>query len=252
MLYRLIRFAAFSLFLLMSSVCSLSAAEITVSAAASLSNAFTMIARDFSEATGIKVNLNFASSNNLLRQMQSGAPVDVFASADQKTMDMAAESKLIRPETRTNFAKTDLVLITPVKGTPASSPADLRNDSFGAIAIGTPKSVPAGRYAQEALTHEKLWQELSAKFIFGNNVRQVLSYVQQGEADAGIVYRTDALTARDKVRIDAVLKGHTPVTYPIALTADSAAPEEARRFLEYVLSPAGQKVLTSFGFDTTK
>ena len=226
----------------------LQAAELTVSAAASLTNAFMDIARDFSEATGAKVYLNFASSNNLLRQMQGGAPVDIFASADQETMDKAEKGGLILGETRRNFAKTDLVVITPAKSQAAQSPASLTEGRFKSIAIGNPQSVPAGRYAQEALTYEGLWERLSTKFVFGNNVRQVLRYVQQGEADAGIVYRTDALTLPDKVRIDAELKGHTPVTYPIAVAAHSSESELARKFLEYVLSSEGQAVLSRYGF----
>ena len=161
------------------------AAELTVSAAASLSESFTQISQEFTKETGVKVNLNFASSNNLLRQMEQGAPVDVFASADQETMDSAQKKSLIDPATRKNFALNDLVLITPASGSLAG-PEALAGADVKHIAIGTPESVPAGRYAREALTSAGMWENLRSKFVFGNNVRQVLSYIQRGEADAGL------------------------------------------------------------------
>jgi len=223
------------------------AEALTVSAASSLTEAFTVLAKEFTSASGIEIQLNFASSNNLLRQMQSGAPVDVFASADQATMDRAADAKLIRPESRRNMAKNTLVLISPAQSRPLVL-ADLAEAGVTRIAVGTPASVPAGRYAKEALSHAGLWDTLEPKFVYGSNVRQVLAYVQRGEADAGIVYGTDALAMADRVRVEAVLEGHSPVSYPIAVTASAANPDEAGRFLTYVLSKQGQAVLARFGF----
>jgi molybdate transport system substrate-binding protein len=108
--------------------------------------------------------------------------------------------------------------------------------------------VPAGRYSRDALASEGLWDELNKKFIFGNNVRQVLSYVQRGEADAGFVYRTDALTIKKDIQIVHAMKGHNPVLYPIAVTSNSSNADDAKKFVDYVLSENGQKVLAEYGF----
>ncbi len=223
-------------------------AEITVSAAASLSNAFTDIAKSFEKATGIKVALNFASSNNLLRQMESGAPVDVFASADQETMDKAESKKISDPQTRKNFALNDLVLIVPAGHAAVKDAKGLASEKISRIAIGKPESVPAGRYAKASLEHSGVWESLQAKFIFGDNVRQVLNYVQRGEVDAGFVYRTDALTAPKDVAITAVMEGHKPVSYPIAVCLTGKDAESGKKFIEYVLSSESQDVLSRYGF----
>lgn len=226
-------------------------AELTVSAAASLSESFTQISQEFTRETGTKVNLNFASSNNLLRQMEQGAPVDVFASADQETMDSAAKKNLVDPATRKDFALNDLVLITPAKSTLAG-PEALSGAEVKHIAIGQPESVPAGRYAREALTSAGTWEALQSKFVFGNNVRQVLSYIQRGEADAGFVYRTDALAGGKDVRIVTAMTGHKPVCYPIAVTKDSADRQMAQKFVDFVLSPRGLEILAHYGFSPVK
>ena len=226
-------------------------AELTVSAAASLSESFTQISQEFTRETGTKVNLNFASSNNLLRQMEQGAPVDVFASADQETMDSAAKKNLVDPATRKDFALNDLVLITPAKSTLAG-PEALSGAEVKHIAIGQPESVPAGRYAREALTSAGTWEALQSKFVFGNNVRQVLSYIQRGEADAGFVYRTDALAGGKDVRIVTAMTGHKPVCYPIAVTKDSADRQMAQKFVDFVLSARGLEILADHGFSPVK
>lgn len=239
--------------LLMSALLGLSSAhahasEITVSAAASLSQAFTDIAAAFTRKSGVQVHLNFASSNNLLRQMENGAPVDVFASADLETMDAAEEKGLISPDTRRNFALNDLVLITPVAFNGIGTVEDLKKESVRHIAVGTPESVPAGRYTRDALNAAGMWNVLSPRFIFGNNVRQVLSYVQRGETEAGFVYRTDALVAGKDVTIIQVMTGHKPVLYPIAVTKSSQNGSAAGDFVDYVLSKEGRQVLERYGF----
>ncbi len=223
------------------------AAELTVSAAASLSESFTQISREFTKETGVKVNLNFASSNNLLRQMEQGAPVDVFASADQETMDTAQSKGIVDSATRRDFALNDLVLITPASGT-LTGPEALSGSEVKHIAVGTPESVPAGRYAREALTAAGTWDALQSKFVFGNNVRQVLSYVQRGEADAGFVYRTDALAGGKDVRIVTAMTGHKPVCYPIAVTKEASDRNMAQKFVDFVLSPRGLEILAHYGF----
>lgn len=226
------------------------AAEITVSAASSLTNAFNELKTLFEQKTpDAKVMTNYASSNALLKQMQEGAPVDVFATADQATMDKADKSNCIDPSSRKNFALNDLVLVVP-KDSKANvaSAADLASAGVQHIAIGTPASVPAGRYAEEALKSAKLWEILTPKFVMGENVRQVLDYVSRGEADAGFVYATDALIAKDKVNVAAVMTGHTPVSYPISLTVKGKELPLARKFIEFVTSDEGMAVLAKYGF----
>ena len=219
------------------------AEELTVSAAASLTNAFKDL---FSkEHPNLKVFVNFAASNPLLKQMQEGAPVDVFASADEETMDKADASKVIDPKTRKVFARNSLVLIVPASQKKVSL-KDL--PKMKRIAIGNPQSVPAGRYAKQALTHAKLWDELQAKFILGNSVRQVLDYVVRGEVDCGVVYATDAYQQKTKVEICETLSGHKPILYPIALATTGKNAKAGQDFLNFVLSDPGSAVLKKYGF----
>ncbi|SDF73050.1 molybdate ABC transporter substrate-binding protein [Desulfovibrio legallii] len=223
------------------------AAEMTVSGAASLTNAFTELKTLFEKShAGLTVHVNFAASNPLLKQIQEGAPVDVFASADQATMDKAVASKVVDPATRKNFAQNDLVLIVPAG---AKKPAKLEAiKAYKRVAVGNPASVPAGRYAKAALTTAKLWDALQSQLILGNSVRQVLDYVARGEVDAGLVYATDAKQLASKVDVAMVVGGHEPVSYPIAVATTGKNPKMGQEFLNFVLSPEGQKVLAKYGF----
>lgn len=225
----------------------LMAEEMTVSAAASLKNAIGEMKDAFEAANkGITVQTNFAASNPLLKQIVEGAPVDVFASADEATMDKAAAAKVVDSKTRKTFAKNNLVLIVP-KGT--KKPASLSElSNMNKIAIGNPDSVPAGRYAREALNSAKLWEGLQAKYILGTNVRQVLDYVARGEVDAGFVYGTDAKQQEDKVDVALVCSGHTPVTYPIAVATTGKNAKAGQKFVDFVLSEQGQSILSKYGF----
>lgn len=228
------------------------AADITVSAAASLTNAFTEMKDAFEKKhADIKVTTNFAASNPLLRQIEEGAPVDVFASADQATMNKAQEKSLIEEDTRVNFALNDLVLITPADSKLGlAGSKDLADGKVLKIAVGNPESVPAGRYAKASLTSSGLWDTLAPKYIMGESVRQTLDYVARGEVDAGIVYGTDARQAGDKVKVAAVLSGHEPVLYPIAVIRGSKAPKDARAFIDFVLGDEGKAILAKYGFNT--
>ena len=232
---------------------TIQASEITVSAASSLTGAITELKQAFIEQNPtMKIYTNFAASNTLLRQIEKGAPVDIFASADQITMDKAESSNLILNETRENFALNTLVLIVPndtrdAKNIP-SSPQDLLNKNYKKIAIGNIASVPAGRYAKESLESEKLWNDLKNRFIYAENVRQVLDYVTRGEVDAGFVYATDAATQKNKVKIAVTMQGHQPVSYPIALLKDSKNKQDAQKFLDFIFSDQGTSILTKHGF----
>ncbi|GAA5234817.1 molybdate ABC transporter substrate-binding protein [Verticiella sediminum] len=226
------------------------AATLTVSAAASLTNAFKELAPSFSaEHPGTDVQLNFAASGTLLQQIDQGAPADVFASADQATMDRAAEKSLIDPATRRDFVSNALVLIEPSDGGPGvDSLNGLTGDAVKRIAVGKPASVPAGRYTQEVLEKAGLWQTLEPKYVQADSVRQVLDYVARGEVDAGFVYRTDAAIMSDKVKVTLTPEGQTPVTYPVAVVAASREPDLAKAFVEFLGTPAARTVLEKYGF----
>ncbi|GFK94204.1 Molybdate-binding periplasmic protein [Fundidesulfovibrio magnetotacticus] len=226
------------------------AGEITVSAAASLTNAFQELKPLFEKASpGATVAFNFAASGPLLKQIEAGAPVDVFASADQKTMDQAAAKNLLAQGTRKDFAANTLVMIAPATPKPEfKTPKDLTAKAVERIAIGSPESVPAGNYTRQSLTADKLFEALQPKFVLGESVRQVLDYVSRGEVQAGFVYKTDALIAGDKVAIVAEMKNHDPVTYPVAVIAASAKKDEAGKFIAFLLSPEAQAVLAKYGF----
>ena len=226
------------------------AADLTVSAAASLTNAFKDIAQSYeAQNPGTKVLLNFAASGALLQQMAKGAPVDVFASADQETMDRAEKEGLVKTADRKNFVRNTLVLIVPTdaKTMPANL-GELTQAGITRVAIANPASVPVGRYSQTALDAANLWTALQAKAINTQNVRQSLDYVARGEVDAGFVYATDAAIMKDKVKVAFEVPLQTTILYPIAKTAASSNAAEATSFINYLATPAAQDILGKYGF----
>jgi molybdate transport system substrate-binding protein len=226
------------------------AQQLTVSAAASLTDAFKEIGRKF-EATksGVTVRYNFAASGVLIQQIAQGAPVDVFASADPETMNRGAEQKLIDTDTRRDFAANSVVLVAPMQGGPdLKALADLTRPEVKRIAIGKAETVPVGRYTKQSLEAANLWATLQPKLVQADSVRQVLDYVARGEVEAGFVYRTDAAIMADKVKVVLAAGGHTPVTYPVAVVSESRQKALAKEFADYLRSPAAQEVLARFGF----
>ena len=226
------------------------AQQLTVSAAASLTDAFKEIGTRFEAAKpGVTVRFNFAASGALIQQIEQGAPVDVFASADQDTMSRGIDKKLIDPDTRRDFAANSVVLIVPAQDAPpVSTLADLSAAAVKRIAIGKTGSVPVGRYTKEALESAKLWTALEPKFVQGDSVRQVLDYVARGEAEAGFVYRTDATLMADKVKVVQTVEGHTPVRYPVAVVSDSRNKAAAREFTAFLFTPEALTTLARYGF----
>jgi molybdate transport system substrate-binding protein len=224
--------------------------DLVVSAASSLTNAFQNVARAYeTQHPGTHVVLNFASSDTLLRQIANGAPADVFASADQVAMDKALAQGAIVPASRVNFAANQLVLIVPADGgAKVAALDDLANPTFKRIAWGDPASVPVGRYTQGVLDKAGLSQRLAGKAVLAANVRQCLDYVVRGEVDAGFVYATDAAIARGKVTVALRVPSTTPITYPIAVVAQSRHADEARAFIAFVRSARGQALLADAGF----
>ena len=226
------------------------AADLMVAAAASLTNAFTDIGKAYEKATpGTRVLFNFASSGQLLQQISRGAPVDVFATADLETMDRAEKQRLIVHSSRVNFAANRLALIVPGDSKlEISKLQDLTSPQVQRIALGTPDSVPAGRYAKAALEKAGLWQDLTPKFIFTQNVRQSLDYVFRGEVDAGFVYATDAAVSPVKVRTAVDVPLENPIVYPIAAVKGFGNLDRALEFIAFVRSEAGQALLMKYGF----
>lgn len=235
------------------SVFAAEAAEITVSAAASLTDAFTDIAGAYEKQyPDAKVHLNFAGSGALLQQIVNGAPVDVFASADTLTMDKA--QAFADSESRANFAENRLVVIVPKDSVWAGKElAALIDDAaVKRIAIANVESVPVGRYSKAALDAAGLWDKLGDKNLPTQNVRQSLDYVARGEADAGFVYATDAAIMPEKVKVAFEVAIAQPLVYPIAVMKNSQAADEAKRFVGFVRGEAGQKVLQGYGFIAPK
>jgi molybdate transport system substrate-binding protein len=224
--------------------------ELLVSAAASLTNAFTDVGKQFETANpGVKVIFNFAASGALMQQIDKGAPVDVFASADQKTMDQAKEKSLILTDTRKDFVSNGLVLIVPKDSKQAiKGVKDLSESKIARIAMGNPETVPAGRYAQEVLSKAGLWEGLKPKLIYAETVRQALDYVTRGEVDAGFVFATDAAVAKDKVRVVSVAEGHQPIRYPVAAIAGTKKRDLSQKFIDFLLRGEGQAILSRYGF----
>ncbi len=227
-----------------------SATDLVVSAASSLTNAFNDIARGYeSQHAGTKVLLNYGASGALLQQIAKGAPADVFASADQETMDRAVAQNLVQPADRRNFAQNALVVVVPMDAkVRVARLSDLAAAAVKRVAIGMPASVPVGRYTKHALEAAKLWPAVEPKAIYTQNVRQSLDYVARGEVDAGFVYGTDAAIMKDKVKVAFSVPLDVPIAYPIARTSGSVNADEAQRFVDYVLSPAGQAILAKYGF----
>lgn len=246
---RIARTAALLCALLLAGKAAL-AADLTVSAASSLGNAFRDIARAYEAAhPDDRVQLNVGASGALLQQLVRGAPVDVFASADPETMDEAIRQRVVLPADRHDFAGNTLVLVVPAGAARAPKTlADLTQPAVQRVAMGNPASVPVGRYAKRALENAGLWPQVQPRVIHAQNARQSLDYVARGEVDAGFVFATDAGTMKDKVTVALHVALDRPITYPIAHTSSSAHTESAKRFVAFVLSPTGQGLLARHGF----
>ncbi|MCK9534130.1 MAG: molybdate ABC transporter substrate-binding protein [Pseudomonas sp.] len=235
---------------LISASGSVLAAEVTVSAASSLTNAFKDIAANFEAAhPEHKVLLNFAGSGELLQQISKGAPVDVFASADQETMDKAQAQGLLTNASRRDFVHNTLVVITPANSSlKLTQLSDLQRTDLQRLAVSNPDSVPVGRYSKQALLANNLWDVLVEKMINTQNVRQSLDYVARDEVDAGFVYATDAAIMADKVKVQFTVPLDTVVSYPIAVTKEGSAKALSQQFIDYTFSEDSQAVLSQYGF----
>jgi molybdate transport system substrate-binding protein len=229
-----------------------SAQSLTVSAAISMKDAVTEIGRGFTAARpGVTVLYNWGSSGELQKQIEAGAPVDVFISAAQLQMDELEKGRLIESASRRVFARNLLTVIKPADSrVDITKAGDLAEARIARIVVGNPRTVPAGQYAEESLRALGLWDRVRPKLIFAENVRQALDYVARGEVDAGFVYTTDAA-----VRGQAVKEAfrppedtYRPVLYPAAVVAGSRQAALALAFVARLVSPEGQATLARFGF----
>ena len=222
------------------------AAEITVSSAASLKDALKEIGNVYQKARPqTQVNFNFGSSGVLQKQIEQGAPVDVFVAASDANMNALLKRDLADKHARFNFANGELVLIAP-RDSKLRGLSDVK--SARDFAIGGP-GVPAGNYARAALKFYGLDKALAPKLVYGKDVRGVLQLVASGNADAGLVYRTDALIS-PKVKVVSVLspKSHAPIRYPMALLTDAPNAREGREFVRFCKGAAAKTILRKYGF----
>jgi len=225
--------------------------ELTISAAASLTDVMKEIETNYELAHPyIELNFNFGASGALQQQIEQGAPADIFVSAATKNMNALVEDKLIAAGDQKNLLQNSLVAIIPMDSkNEVTSEKDLTADSIKTVAIGIPESVPAGTYAKEALTNAKLWDQLESKLVQGKDVRQVLQYVETSNADAGFVYKTDALTSEKvKIAFDVDKNSYTPAHYPVGIIEGTKHRTEAEQFYTYLQSPEVLDVFVKYGF----
>lgn len=224
--------------------------ELTLSAAISLKDALDKVAEAYrAERSQSVIHFNLGASGTLQRQIEQGAPVDIFISASEDQMNSLESQGLLLPGTRKDLVKNTVVLIVPKGKTGISSFQDLARPEVKVIAVGEPQTVPAGKYAQEVLTHFHLNEQLKAKFVLGKDVRQVLTYVATGNADAGIVYATDAMTTQDvAVVATAPADSHSPVIYPVAILKSSKRVDESKRFLDFLEGTKARGIFEQYGF----
>ena len=228
------------------------AQEVTLSVAISMKDAVEELGRTFArQRPGVQLRYNFGSSGELQKQIEAGAPIDLFVSAAQRQMDELDRKGLIVRDSRRVFARNVLTVIKPADSPlDVSKPPDLLDPRVGRIVIGNPKTVPVGQYAEESLRALGLWDRLQPKLVLAENVRQALEYVARGEVDAGFVYTTDAAARADRVK-EAFRPGeetYRPVVYPVAVVGGAKQPALARAFIALLTSAEGQAALDRLGF----
>jgi len=228
--------------------------SLTVSAAISLKDALDELGALYERAhADIKLTFNYGGSGTLQHQVEQGAPVDIFFSAAEKQMDRLESEGLLLSGTRSDLLGNALVLITPAGDSAIHDFAGLSSSTVRTIALGEPSTVPAGMYARQTLDRLGLFAALRKKIVYAKDVRAVLAYVETGNADAGLVYQTDARTS-SKVRIAAVAppETHDPIVYPAAVLKSSRNPEAARAFLDFLEGSQARAIFERYGFLAAK
>lgn len=222
--------------------------ELFVSAASSLTGVMEVAHKEFQKShPDVELTFNFGSSGKLRNQIQQGAPVDLFLSASSKDMEILLKEEMVQKEGVRNFAGNRLVLASTRK-LPEGNPVELLLASPGLIAVGEPDSVPLGAYTKSALEHLGLWNQLEGNMIFAKDARQVLSYIESGNAEMGIVYSSDAnQSANLSETVNLPQKG-MDIVYPAGIIKEAENKEAAELFLAFLVSDEGQKLLMDFGF----
>ncbi|PEC47984.1 molybdate ABC transporter substrate-binding protein [Bacillus sp. AFS077874] len=223
--------------------------ELTISAAASLQDALNDIKANFEKANpNVKINFNFGASGALQQQISQGAPVDLFFSAAEDKFNNLVQDDLIDKSQGKDVVGNELVLVVP-KDTKKEINSFEDLTKADKISIGTPEAVPAGQYGKETLENLNVWKSIEGKVVYGKDVRQVLSYVETNNVDAGIVYKTDALkSTKVKIVATAAESTHDPIIYPLGVIKNSKQPKEAKKFYEYLQNDESMKILEKYGF----
>ncbi|MGB6482947.1 MAG: molybdate ABC transporter substrate-binding protein [Candidatus Acidiferrales bacterium] len=223
---------------------------LTISAAISLKDSLDAIAKSYQQAhPNQHVACNYGGSGTLQHQIEEGAPVDIFISAGENQMDALQKEELLVPGTRRDLLGNQLVLIVPAHSEGIKDFPDLAKSAAKSIAVGDPQIVPAGMYTKQALEHLGLLPAIQRKLVFTKDVRQALAYVETGNADAGLVYATDArISNAVRVVATAPSDSHLPILYPVALLKDSKSPQAARTLLDALESPESLSVFEKSGF----
>jgi molybdate transport system substrate-binding protein len=224
--------------------------SLTISAASSLKDAMEEIKTEYAkEKPSLTVIYNFGSSGSLQQQIEKGAEVDVFISAGTKQMNALKDKSLIIEDTHKNFLENELVLVAPKDSFAVADFKDLSTDKIKKIGLGEPKSVPAGQYAEEVLTKLDILNSIKSKVVYGKDVKEVLTWVESGNADAGLVYETDA-KASDKIRVIAKAPegSHKPIYYPAAAIKATKKADEAKAFIDFLYSTKAKPVFEKYGF----
>jgi molybdate transport system substrate-binding protein len=231
------------------SMASLRAADVSVFAAASLTDALKELASAYESKSGDRLLFNFAGSNVLARQIKEGAPADVFFSADEIQMDNLAKAGLIDQATRVDLLSNTLVIIVPKDREGELAPAALAETAIKHLALADPRSVPAGVYAREYLTKLGVWNAVEPKVVPTENVRAALAAVESGNVEAGIVYKTDAAISKAvKIAYEVSTTEGPKILYPVAVMKDSKNADASKKFVEYLKSGPALAVFEKFGF----
>jgi molybdate transport system substrate-binding protein len=229
---------------------SCDAADIRVFAAASLTDAMKEVAGAYEKASGDKVIFNLGASSTLARQIEEGAPADIFFSADEAKMDGLESKGLIEKGTRKDRLSNSLVIVVATENVAAiHSPEDLASANIKRVALGDPRAVPIGVYAREYLEKLKLWEAVRPKVVATENVRAALAAVEAGNVDASIVYKTDAAISKAvKVAFEVPLEEGPKIRYPMAMVKDTREPHAAKKFFDYLSSDEAGKIFKRYGF----
>jgi molybdate transport system substrate-binding protein len=226
------------------------AVEVNISAAASLTDALTEIQTEYAKESNAVLQFNFGASGALQKQIEEGAPCDLFISASKANMDALEQEGLIAADSRKDILGNTLTLVASaekagsIKGYEALTTADI-----GSIAVGTPETVPAGKYAQQALQKLGIWDQIQSKVVYTKDVKQALEYVDTGNTDCGFVYKSDAMAMKTgAVVMDMPEDSHDPIVYPAALIKDSAQPEAAAKFYDFLQTDYAKGVFEKYGF----